>query len=270
MKTYLITCECGETVPVQAIEVGTLISCLCGRSVEVPRRLEELKKLPLVKATAVSESGQSNLQLHVDAESRRNIQKCPHCSEPTAYGVCPSCRRKQQPANLVAGGGKAMLVGLLFVGVGLLVILACWLLYLGTVSPYSLVIQVVVGAFLLRLVCFIFRGASEKEGGRAIPEPGLGKAFGLMLVVCILRIVLTMFVLIPLLDDGGDWQPIGQTTVTVVLLFAYALGLAILVVTLKIGLPTTFGSAIGIAIVTTILLELVDFLTRGLLISLAG
>jgi len=100
------------------------------------------------------------------------IQKCPHCSRnvvPTADAVCPTCRHKiddkcvcphcnftyqlvdfpmlrelqgktmscgncRRPFVIAYGkvGGKATLFGLLLVGLGLLVVGACYLLYLGT------------------------------------------------------------------------------------------------------------------------------------------
>jgi hypothetical protein len=51
MPRYLVTCECGQPVPVEIGQAGGHVRCPCGRSVEVPT-LRRLRHLPIEQASA--------------------------------------------------------------------------------------------------------------------------------------------------------------------------------------------------------------------------
>jgi len=49
MSTYLLTCSCGERVPVEIGQAGGSVTCRCGTKLDVPT-LRQLRHLPQVKA----------------------------------------------------------------------------------------------------------------------------------------------------------------------------------------------------------------------------
>lgn len=55
MARYLLTCECGATVPVEARHAGAQVECNCGRTLDVPP-LRALRHLPTEAAPASSTS----------------------------------------------------------------------------------------------------------------------------------------------------------------------------------------------------------------------
>ena len=44
-QKYLLSCECGETIPVEVSQSGEIVTCACGRSVTVPS-MREVRQLP--------------------------------------------------------------------------------------------------------------------------------------------------------------------------------------------------------------------------------
>jgi len=51
MPTYLLSCECGKTVPVETRQAGERVSCECGATLEVPT-LRKLRHLPTAAPVA--------------------------------------------------------------------------------------------------------------------------------------------------------------------------------------------------------------------------
>jgi hypothetical protein len=49
VNTYLLPCNCGRKIPVEAPQAGEIVACACGASVEVPTLLG-LRKLELAEA----------------------------------------------------------------------------------------------------------------------------------------------------------------------------------------------------------------------------
>ena len=45
MSTYLLTCDCGKTVPVEIGQAGGQVTCSCGTQLDVPT-LRKLRHLP--------------------------------------------------------------------------------------------------------------------------------------------------------------------------------------------------------------------------------
>jgi hypothetical protein len=54
MSTYLLTCQCGKTVPVEVGQAGEHVACECGAQVEVPT-LRKLRHLPQAMPEARAE-----------------------------------------------------------------------------------------------------------------------------------------------------------------------------------------------------------------------
>jgi hypothetical protein len=52
MSTYLLTCECGKTIPVEVGQAGERVACECGVQLEVPT-LRKLRHLPVAEPLAV-------------------------------------------------------------------------------------------------------------------------------------------------------------------------------------------------------------------------
>jgi hypothetical protein len=48
MSTYLLTCQCGKTIPIEVGQAGERVACECGANVEVPP-LRKLRHLPLAQ-----------------------------------------------------------------------------------------------------------------------------------------------------------------------------------------------------------------------------
>ena len=50
MTKYLLTCECGKTVPVEVGQAGEQVACQCGAKLDVPP-LRKLRHLPVATET---------------------------------------------------------------------------------------------------------------------------------------------------------------------------------------------------------------------------
>jgi hypothetical protein len=51
MSTYLLTCQCGKTIPVEAGQAGERVTCECGAQLDVPT-LRKLRHLPAAQPAA--------------------------------------------------------------------------------------------------------------------------------------------------------------------------------------------------------------------------
>jgi hypothetical protein len=58
MSKHLLTCECGEKVPVDIGQAGGQVTCSCGRPLNVPT-LRNLKQLPVAETPASAVAGQA-------------------------------------------------------------------------------------------------------------------------------------------------------------------------------------------------------------------
>jgi hypothetical protein len=56
MSTYLLTCDCGKTVPVEVGQAGERVACECGAQLEVPT-LRKLRHLPVARSELAPSRG---------------------------------------------------------------------------------------------------------------------------------------------------------------------------------------------------------------------
>jgi hypothetical protein len=66
MSTYLLTCQCGKTIPVEVGQAGGRVACDCGAQVDVPT-LRKLRHLPIAKPDAGSHRSAWNARKGVAA-----------------------------------------------------------------------------------------------------------------------------------------------------------------------------------------------------------
>jgi hypothetical protein len=66
MSTYLLTCQCGKTIPVEVGQAGERVACECGNEVEVPT-LRKLRHMPVAKPQAGDERAAWNAKKGVAA-----------------------------------------------------------------------------------------------------------------------------------------------------------------------------------------------------------
>jgi hypothetical protein len=68
MSAYLLTCDCGKSVPVEIGQAGGRVACSCGKQIDVPT-LRQLRHLPRESAEVAAASGGWGLRQGIIAAS---------------------------------------------------------------------------------------------------------------------------------------------------------------------------------------------------------
>ncbi|MCS7304751.1 MAG: hypothetical protein NZ602_06565 [Thermoguttaceae bacterium] len=127
-----------------------------------------------------------------------------------------------------------------------------------------LILYLGVGPFLLRLVVYVYNSLRE-DPASGIPEPSLGKAFGMMAAVTVADFLIRIILLAMFAGVEGNAPAMMGITMVVyfVLIFLSMVGIFALV------LPTRLGPAVVIAIMILLSYVFIGFLIQQIVQSAA-